>query len=226
MIINQTNQFIYYTINITAILIGLLYIIVSLKKEKIDNKKIIIFFITFLLSSIIMAKLYTMITSETKISFIKAGFSGYGGLFGAIISTIIYEKIYSLKGKVLKYTILSLPLIYSLSKLSCFIYGCCHGIPYHGLLAINYPFLGNETYFPIQLLETIVFMFIFQICHIKKNHKDIIYITLILISIFKFSLDFLRYEHITKIITPNQIFSIILLIISLIILIIKKKTAK
>lgn len=114
------------------------------------------------------------------------------------------KKIYN-KAHFIKYTILSLLLIYSITKLGCFINGCCYGIIYTGPLNVSYPFLSNNTYFPIQILETIIFMIIFQICNFNKNKKDIIYNTLKLVIISKFILDFLRYDHMIKLITINQL---------------------
>lgn len=223
MIINEPLNSLYYVINILAILVGIVYILLSFTKEKIEKKKIISFIILFLLACIFFGKLYTMIVTKEKISFFKAGLSSYGGLTGAILFTYIYEKFNNLKNVFIKYTILALPLIYGLSKFSCFIIGCCHGIEYSGPFSIKYAFLSEETYFPIQLLEIIIFMIIFLICNKYKYKKNITYITLTLISFFKFIFEYLRYDHINKIITHNQIFSLILFLITIVIFIINKK---
>ena len=129
-----------------------------------------------------------------------------GGIIVAISSVYLFKDT-----RFFKYTIISTPLIYSFAKLACLFNGCCIGIPYNGPLAITYPFLGNQTYFPIQLTETIAFIIIFQICNSLHKHKNITYITLLLILTTKFLLDFLRYEHIHKFLSNNQIMSIILL---------------
>lgn len=223
MIINKPIDSLYYIINISAIIIGIFYIIISLKKEKISNKQIFTFMVLFLLVSLFCGKLYSVIIAKGKISLLNAGLSSYGGLSGAILFTYIFEKKNKLENVFMKYTILSLPLIYSLSKYSCFIQGCCHGIPYKGPFAIQYTNIGTETFFPIQLIEIITFMFLFLLCNRHKFKKNIEYITLISISILKFLLDYLRYAHIGKVITHNQIFSILLLLITLLLLLIKKK---
>ena len=45
-------------------------------------------------------------------------------------------------------------------------------------------------------------------------------------TILKFSLDFLRYDHINKAITTNQIFSIGIFVVLIIVIIVKKKLKK
>ena len=55
-----------------------------------------------------------------------------------------------------------------------------------------------------------------MICNKFKNKKNILLITICSCAISKFSLDFLRYEHINRLITFNQIFSIIIILIILI----------
>lgn len=223
MVINRPNHDLYYIINITAIIIGIIYIIISFKKEKISNKKLIMFMIFFLIVSFVSGKLYSVLIARETTNFFKAGLSSYGGLTGAILFTYIYEKANNIEGTFFKYTVLSLPLIYSLSKFSCFIFGCCHGIHYSGPFSIQYTAIGEETFFPIQLLEIITFMIIFLICNHNRNKKYITYITLALIAIFKFLLDYLRVAHVNKIITHNQLFSILLLIVTLVVFLIKRK---
>ena len=124
--------------------------------------------------------------------------------------------------KIIKYTILSLPLVYGLTKIACFIVGCCGGIPYEGIFKIKYVDVLNIWQFPIQIIEVIIFLLIFIICHLLKKNHNINYIVMVLVAIFKFMLDFLRYDHVNILITRNQIFSIILLFVTIIIYIISK----
>lgn len=213
MIINKSPQIIYDIFIISAVLTGIIYISISLLKDKCNKMQILKFIILFIIFSFIGGKLFTTIQSGFKINLFKASLSSYGGLISVILISYIYEKKIYNKAHFIKYTILSLPLIYSITKLGCFISGCCYGIIYTGPLNVSYPFLSNKTYFPIQILETIVFMIIFQICNFNKNKKDITYNTLKLVIISKFILDFLRYDHMIKLITINQLVSLLILII-------------
>lgn len=201
----------YGIIVVLAVLTGGVYIYINLKDEIKKNKQILLFYMMYITFAFIFGKMYTTLIYN-DMNFLTAGLSAYGGLFGVVVASLVFEKILPLDGKIVKYSILSLPLVYSLSKIACFIGGCCSGIEYDGFFNVIYPFALNIKQFPVQLVETIVFFIIFLVgCKIEKN-KNINYIVLILVAIFKFLLDFLRYDHMSIIISRNQIFSIALLI--------------
>ena len=222
MIIPKFNFHIYPIIICISIIIGLFYIYFSIKKEKEWNSLIYLFFLLSIYTILVSAKFFAMIT-EGEINFFKAGLASFGGAIGLIGSSIIFELILHLKGKLLKYSIISLALIYGLSKIGCFLAGCCYGIPYNGLLSVTYPDGLNIPLFPVQLLESIVFIIIFFILNKQKNNKNIIYISLITMSISKFFLDYLRYEHFYTNFNSNQIVSFIVLFITVIFMFIKEK---
>ena len=205
---------------ILSIIIGMIYIYKNIKKET-NNKQIIYFFLMYISFAIICGKMYTVL-AYGKDNILTAGLSSYGGLFGVVVAGVIFEKIISTSNKIIKYTILSLPLVYGISKIGCAIVGCCGGIPYTGILKIKYIYGLNIWQFPIQIIESLVFLIIFFICEKLKNNKNISHIVLILVSITKFILDFFRYDHINILITKNQIFSIIILIITIILYLLKK----
>ena len=219
MIISKINFPIYGILILTSITLSIIYIYHMIKKENIYDKNIYLFFLMYISFSIVFGIIYTLITSNELV----IGLSSYGGLIGAILSAFIFEKIISFDDKLIKYVIISLPLVYSVGKIACFICGCCYGIPYNGIFNVTYKDDLNTPLFPVQLLETIVFFIIFLICNKMKNNSKIIYIALIVSAFFKFLIDFLRYDHLSKIITINQLISIIIIVISIILLIIKKK---
>ena len=217
----------YGIIIVLSIAIGIFYIYYNLKKTGHKDKQILLYFLMYITFAFICGKMYTvLIYGETNL--LTAGLSAYGGLVGVVIASIIFEKILPTDKQIIKYTILSLPLVYGLTKIACFISGCCGGIPYNGVFKVKYIEVLNIWQFPIQITETIVFLLIFIMCHLLSKKKNTDYIVLILVSIFKFMLDFLRYEHTKIFITRNQIFSLILLIIAIMTYVItrKKKTIK
>ena len=222
MIIHRINFPFYGIIIVLSVIIGMLYIYCNLKKDGYKNKQILLYFIMYIAFAFICGKMYTVLAYREN-DILSAGLSAYGGLIGVVIGSIIFEKILPTDGKIIKYTILSLPLVYGLTKIACFIVGCCGGIPYEGIFKIKYVDVLNIWQFPIQLTEVIVFILIFIFCQIFNKNKNINYIVLVLVSIFKFLLDYLRYEHINIFITANQVFSIILLLVTIIVYIVYKK---
>lgn len=214
MVIHRYKFPFYVVIILISIIIGMIYIYRNLKKEGCNNKQVLLYFIMYFSFTFVFGKMYTSIVFG-KTGFMKAGLSSYGGLIGVVVSAIIFEKMLPLNNKLIKHAILSLPLVYGLTKIACAIAGCCGGIPYEGIFKVKYVDMQNIWQFPVQVTETIVSLIIFMICYKFRDKKNISYITLILVSITKFLLDFLRYDHVKILITRNQIFSIILLIITI-----------
>lgn len=211
----------YGLLLIISIFIGMLYIYLMMRKERVKDNNIFYFFMIYIVFALMCGKIYTAVLIN-DFSLFSGGFSSYGGLVGVVLAAFIFEKIISYKGILIKYSILSLPLVYSVSKLACFCAGCCHGIPFDSIISITYKNGLNVPVFPIQMVETIVFFVIFVCCHLFRNNKHIIYITFILAIIAKFSLDYLRYDHIGKVFTDNQVFSIILLVCTICLIIYNK----
>lgn len=224
MIIHKINFPIYGIIILLSVIIGCIYIYLNLKKEGINKKYILYYFLMFIPFAFVMGKIYTMIVNINKgIDICHAGLSAYGGLLGVVIASIIYEYIIPSDKKFIKYTVLSLPLIYGCTKIACSIVGCCHGIPYTGPLAVNYIDVLDQLVFPVQMLEVILDLILFLVLNKLKKKKNIIYTSLISVTVIKFLTDFLRFDHTKVIITPNQIFSIGLIIVVIIIYIVKTK---
>ena len=221
MVINKLKISLYPIIIVLSIIIGMVYVYKNIRKEGVKQKEVLLYFVMYITFALIFGKMYTMFTSNSN-NILTAGLSSYGGLIGVVLASIIFEMMLPLNGVVKKYSILSLPLVYGLSKIACFISGCCGGIPYEGIFKVKYPHMLNIWQFPIQIVETITCLLVFFICSRFKNNKNINYIVLILVSIIKFSLDFLRYDHVKIAITSNQIFSIILLVITVIVYLFNK----
>ena len=225
MVISKQTFPFYGIILLISISIGLFYTFRMLKKDGIKDKNIYLYILLYVLFAFVFGKFYTMISSN-EINILKAGLSSYGGLVGVIIATIIFELILPTNKKLIKYVIISLPLTYGIAKIGCFIAGCCYGIPYNGIFNVIYKDGLNIPLFPIQITETIVFVIIFIICNKLRNNKNIIFITTFIAIIAKFLLDFLRYEHINKILSTNQIFSLIILVVMIIVYLLKLKFKK
>lgn len=218
MIIHNIHFPFYGIIILLSVLIGMIYIYLNLKKNGNKSKEILYFYILYLTFALIGGKMYTLLVYyKTDVNLLTVGLSAYGGLIGVVIGSIIFEKIFYCNKNIIKYTILSLPLVYGLTKIACFIAGCCNGIPYSGIFYVIYRDGLDIKQFPIQIVETIVFLFIFFICNKYKDKKNINFITLLVVFIFKFLLDFLRYDHINLLLSRNQIVSILLIVILLVI---------
>ena len=184
-------------------------------KRITNNKTVYLYLIMFIVTSLFFGKFFGYLSDINNSNLFTSGLSSYGGLFGIILSSIIFEYIYPLDKKLIKLSIIVLPLMYSIGKIGCFLAGCCYGIKYTGLFSIRY-INSNVSYFPIQLVESIIFFILFLILNKNKEKKHILYISILVCSLSKFFLDFLRSEH--NIFSITNIFSILLIIISIILL--------
>ena len=217
---------IYGVMILISLLIGILFNCIFLKRNKIEKQHILLYSIMLLLFALVGGEMINLLTVDIKeYSFKIFGLSSYGGAIGVILASIIFEKINPKDKIFIKSAVLSLPLIYSISKLACFFSGCCYGLPYTSKFSVTYISGLNIPLIPIQLIETIIFMIIFVICILLRNNKNVVSITILLSAFAKFFLDFFRYNHLEEIITKNQIISIIFVIIG-IIMIIKKNVIK
>lgn len=204
-----------------SIILSIIFNYMYLKKEKVSKNIVILSILMISIFCIVGAKILTLlITFNENINLFNAGLTSYGGAIGIIVGSILFYKL-SGESEVIKSNILSLPLMYSIAKLGCFFGGCCYGIPYNGMFSVTYVNGLNIPLFPIQLLESILFIFIFILGFILKNRKNMIELLIILCASIKFILDYLRYSHLNIMLSINQIISLFIIIFCLILLMFK-----
>ena len=219
MIINEIKFPIYMTFIILSFIFACVFIYRYLSIRKIKKKDILLYLSMVVFFGIIGSLIVGFIINP------EMGLSSYVGCFVLIVTSLFYEKINPSKNKdYIKSTLLSMPLLYGVSKLGCFFAGCCYGLPYDGFMSVTYTNGLNIPLVPVQLLESIVFIILFigLVILNRKFNKNITQITIIVCAFAKFMLDFLRYDHLTKIITTNQIISILLIIVVFVNIIRKK----
>lgn len=187
------------------------------KKEKLIGYMLIYENIGFLYGG----KLFTYLTNVDKydgFDFLNIGLSSLGSLIGGMLFLLLFCIQFKVNiKKTMKMFIITIPLMYSIGKIGCFLVGCCYGIEYNGFGNIVYKYASESIngihLFPVQLVESIVFLIIFILSVTRKYNISFI----ILISSFsKFMLDFLRSGHTNNFISVNQIVCIIFIIVSII----------
>lgn len=212
-------RYVYPSMLILSMVMNIIVVIISSKKFKYKKDEIVSMLLIDTVGILIGGVLYTFIFSG------GFGFSSLGGLLGGLLFLGIYSILLKKDYKyILNLFMPSIPLMYAISKIGCFVAGCCHGIPYDGIghIVYNNSLVAPKgiSLFPVQIVETIVFLIIFiwiVYKYLKHNISFILIIKEIIIcSIFKFLLDFLRYDHVTKVITPNQIMCLVLIVIGVI----------
>ena len=179
----------YIIFNIMGLLVPFFMCIIKKKKYNISFEFIFYSFMMFLIGFLIFSKLFYCIselkliniftlTKEELFSFIISGQSFIGGYLGGILLLLLYIKISnSNKNDILSIYTLSLPLMYSIMKIGCYLAGCCEG----------------KYFTNIQLLESIINIICFISIYIFiKNNNKIIKCSLIIFGTYRFIIYFLR----------------------------------
>lgn len=222
-------KYVYPTMIVLSLIVNVVIVLIISRKFKYNVDELVSMLVIDNIGIIGGGILYTYIFSKVF------GFSSLGGVIGGLIMLYLYSLLVKKDYKYMLILFLpSIPLMYAIGKIGCFVAGCCYGIPYDGIGHIVYHSsevaLLNTNLFPIQIVETIIFLiiFIYIISRYCKNKFSIklIMIEIIVCGIAKFLLDFLRYEHTVKLITSNQIMCLLLVIFSSIYLIRLNKKIK
>lgn len=161
----------------------------------------------------------TLITSGGE----SMGLSSLGGLAGVYAAVLTMGLISPHKGDLHIMTetaTVVLPLMYSVSKVGCFLAGCCHGIPYDGIFSVEYTgFNASEgALFPVQLTETAVFLVIFVIGALlyRKGERLAVPVIFLVSAAAKCALDFVRASHIGIVLSTTQILCLVMVLIGIV----------
>ena len=223
-------NFPFYSMAIILALISNIIVVTFLyKKYNYSSKEIICLLLYENIGIISGAKILSYVLSYSKLNnefnFINLGLTSYGAIFGALLFIILFCWQFKKSFKdTLFIFIPSMPLMYSIGKIGCFLVGCCYGIKYNGIFNIMYKYsteAPNNVYlFPVQIVEALVFfiIFVYLIIKHKKNKFNLKTLGIAFIScgISKYILDFFRMSH-TKLFSFNQIVSILFVIVGIII---------
>ncbi len=213
-------DFYYFTFSTYILIIGIAFIIsfvvFYMLTQKCYNKIDIIYvYVVNILGFAIGAKLLSLLSNNIEITiynFINSGYSFIGGIIGSLLIISLYCKRYKLEFKniLCNFTVIY-PLIYSISKIGCFLNNCCYGII--NINHINY-------IFPLQLLDSIIMfgLFLILIRQFDRQNELVIVLFFSMFGSIKFIENFFRYSrNIMKLnLTLEQIVCTIFIVIGLI----------
>ncbi len=147
------------------------------------------------------------INNNMFFNILTSGYTFIFGAFGGFISILVYSFISKKDLKMLcNIFIPNLLIIYSVSKIGCYLNGCCGGIT-----------IMNYTV-PIQLIESITYFAIYLFILLRKNSAySKIYLSCILFGFFRFVLEFLRVSNSYMWLSISQVLSIFIFIVGIVI---------
>lgn len=235
----DTDLPIYPIFIFISLVANIIIILITYKKFNFTLKETVCLLLYENAGIIIGAKLLNFFQNYDKyngeFNFLETGISSYGAIIGALIFFLLFAVQFKKNLKdIVSLFIPSIPLMYSISKLSCLVTGCCYGIRYNGIGSIRYLYSHEAPYnvnlFPVQLVESItfflIFLYIFNIAMKNKFNQKYIAITIILCSTTKFILDFFRSSDYNTLISSNKIIGVFFFIIGLFLYINHEKKQK
>jgi phosphatidylglycerol:prolipoprotein diacylglycerol transferase len=167
------------------------------------------------------------------IAFWRGGLAGlmfYGGFLGAIIAGLVFVKVRKLP--VLKLLDAAAPAIVlgeGFTRIGCFLNGCCFGKETASFLGMRFPLhspagasCGGAPVHPTQLYSSAAGFLLFGLALLleRRKLKDgvLFAVMLILYSLFRFGIDFVRYYENASNYWGNQIVALVLTAVGVVLL--------
>jgi phosphatidylglycerol:prolipoprotein diacylglycerol transferase len=161
-----------------------------------------------------------------------AGLMFYGGFIGALVAGLIFVRVRKLPAiKLLDAAAPAIVLGEGLTRIGCFLNGCCFGKPTGSFLGIVFPahspagatFPGQAIH-PTQLYSSLAGFIMFGIAMLlgRRKLKDgaLFAIILILYSLFRFGIDFVRYYENASNYWGNQVVALALALVGVVLLVV------
>lgn len=185
-----------------------------MKKYKLNIYDFIIMEAYILLGAMLGAKLLYLWVSRGMIDWSRmtepayftaimtGGFVFYGGLIGAAITGFLGCKLHKIDFMAyMRRFIFLVPLAHGFGRLGCFMAGCCYGMPYDGVFAVEFPVNSaapaGVSLFPVQLFEAILLWTLAAVIYFilrKKEGNGGIVLYIAGYSVIRFITEFLRYD--------------------------------
>lgn len=211
---------------------GMSYIIKHVNDIPMQKDKMYDFLFYLIVLSIMGARLlYVLVNMDFFIQhpadIIKVWQGGlvfYGGFIAAVLYAVLYCKYKKINIKKLADVFApAVALGHTFGRIGCFFSGCCYGKETHCFISVN-------NRYPTQIIEAVGNLIIFFVLHklYKKSHKDgtVFLIYLILYSVLRFSIEFLRGDDRGAFfigLSPAQNISLVILVTATILLICLKR---
>lgn len=208
-----------------AFLVGTLISMRYARKEGIKPELILDLALYVIIAAIVGARLFYVIgtwdqyTDDLLKIFMvqEGGLVFLGGFFLALLVVVVFARWKGIELlKLLDVLAPGTALAYAIGRIGCFLNGCCFGLPTELPWGINFP-LGSlaHSYFPdthihsTQLYSSasmfLVFLLILFLYRKKKFDGFVFFWWIILYSIYRFLVEFLRFSPIHWLgLTPSQ----------------------
>ncbi len=223
-------QLTYYSLVYILALIMLFIILRKSARRKeleLNESAIYNFLISGILGTIIGARIFHILfwdfsyfsaNPKEIIQIWRGGLSFHGGLFGAIVSSLIYTRRKNISFlKLADLLIIPITFFLVLGRIANLIQGEIIGIPTNVSRCISFPNIEDCRH-PIQLYAAsgrfLLFVLLYKIKQTNRKDGFLFWIFLFFISLGRFALDFLREDIRYAALTPGQWLSVPFIIVA------------
>jgi len=159
----------------------------------------------------------------------KFGLTFTGFLVGVIVFLSVYGRQTKLGARYLLNVFLPpLAIAQSIGRVGCFLGGCCYGVPCsHGISypkgSLPYTIVGDVPLCPVQLVEALLLAILALVLAMTKTEKRM-YVYVVGASVIRFSVEYFRFDYRgtlfgLSVISPQQLISLVLLVVFVILFI-------
>lgn len=186
---SKFNNFSTYILIIALAFIISFIIFYWLSRNNILKLDILCLYFMNIFGFFVGSKLSSLFLNKREfnlINLINSGYSYIGGILGSILFVFLYCKRYKMNFKsILSYFSIIYPLIYSISKVGCFLNKCCNG-------NININILNLTL--SLQLIDVFLMLMLFIILLLLFKNRKILIISdfLIWFNMIRFLEDYYR----------------------------------
>jgi phosphatidylglycerol---prolipoprotein diacylglyceryl transferase len=186
------------------------------RREGINDESILDLFMYVVISATVGARLFYVFAfprqywnDPISVFYVsQGGLVFIGGLCGVLISVLIFVKRHDVNvWKLLDVLSPGTMIGYSIGRIGCLLNGCCYGITLFGV--------QQPTQIYSSLSGLLIFFLLIYLYDRKKYDGQIFIFALFYYSIYRFLLEFVRYNPVhIYIFTPNQLLAALMFIIS------------
>ncbi len=225
-----------------SFLVGIAVVERRARKFGVDPKKVTDLALWILLAVVVGSRLFYVAFHWSEFSgdlvsifaFWRGGLAGlmfYGGFIGALAAGLIYVRVQKLPTiKLLDAAAPAIVLGEGFTRIGCFLNGCCFGKPTASFLGMKFPLnsaagatFPNQAIHPTQLYSSLAgfTMFLVALWLERRKLKDgvLFAVILILYSLYRFGIDFVRYYENAANYWGNQVVSLGLAAVGVVLLI-------
>jgi len=206
------NIYTYGVVIVIAILTALFFILKKAKKEGIKEEHIYNLVLSIIIGSLVLGRLFYFFANISEFSSFmdvfaiwRGGFFGIGTIIGGLLGALLYTKKSKLNfTQVMNLIAPYIALAFAIGRIGCFLRGCCFGLPttlpwgivYSENSLAGVAGLAGVPLHPTQLYHFlsnfIIFLILLKVNRLKKP-KQTFLLFLLLFSLQRILIDFIRY---------------------------------